>query len=74
MLGIFTELKFCVTDIYFLNKHKNVTCSFISLLQCISGKHTTMACYWHSQLHRTLSRAIIYMYNTCGIYSFKCMQ
>ena len=31
MLGLFREVKFCMTAIYFLNYHKNVTC----LLQCM---------------------------------------
>ena len=40
MLGLFIELKFCMAAIYFLNYHKNVTCSFISLLQYITSSLT----------------------------------
>ena len=35
MFGLFIELKFSITAIYFLNYHKNVTCSFISSHLCL---------------------------------------
>ena len=33
-LGLFIELTFCMTEVYFLNYHKQCNCSFISLFQC----------------------------------------
>ena len=59
MLGLFIELKFCMTSIYFLNYHKNVTCSFISLLQCIIRSHCLIIVCVMRNVITSLDRATV---------------